>query len=475
MGQVWKTSDAAVEFAAELVPPLQPGEVTFQHSGQLARANRQRRTQRNLLAGYFTFCETHDLPLWPVTEQNVLRYLHLHPRKPATMQQIVESLNRTHRMHELEPACGARTNTYLRGLQRQADSSDDPGNGESEPGEPVEPAPPQTPILTEDTERLIATSPKVTDAAATFQAVLRIYRTSGLALADIIHADRNSARIHDSQTAEFTARNGTRTIITNPNTVTGLRYLLNNPPPDTHTLTGPMWGFINRLRERLPLLGVTGDPYTVGNLLATLTPDQQDAVEEGVAGAAVYGWLRTTLLILLGHTNAFRYSDVEYINLDKVHRTDHGYTLHIPFAKTDADGDGRNVHITHPFPEKPCGPYAPCDPLCPVAHLTRYLLVRPIAGRKPAANSRWLFPGNGDTPLTLDGAYKTITEFWDDHGGQPDDRIGTRSLRIGSLTSGYLHNVTLPELADRADHRNLTITRGYIQTDPQPHTIDPHD
>lgn len=85
-------------------------------------------------------------------------------------------------------------------------------------------------------------------------------------------------------------------------------------------------------------------------------------------------------------------------------------------------------------------------------------------------NPHWL--AISDAERSVRNELRTV---WLRCGGNPDYKIGTRSLRVGAITSGYLEGTPFAELAELGNHRKLDSTRIYLRPGTiNPFTLDPH-
>lgn len=174
--------------------------------------------------------------------------------------------------------------------------------------------------------------------------------------------------------------------------------------------------------------------------------------------------LRDTTLLIVGIALARRGIELgDFDTGDFKPAPDTSWNVTIRFSKSDRDGEGTDHHLPHT-----CQPVP--DPWCPACAVAVWLYVLERRHGRPWTGQ--LFPArvNGAEPprgrMTTPLVRLIVTRLWLRAGGDPDTRIGSRSIRIGAATTAHQAGLTIAEIADTlTKHHCLDACARYVRHD----------
>ena len=154
--------------------------------------------------------------------------------------------------------------------------------------------------------------------------------------------------------------------------------------------------------------------------------------------------IRDAAIILLGYASAMRRAELVALDLADVEPKPAGLLLHVRRSKTDQEGHGEHVAVTH-------GQHAATDP---VAALNAW---RQLRGETPGALFTRIW-GSSISADRLSGHVPArMLRARADAAGLDGTRITAHSLRAGHATSAALAGVPLNRIAAQTRHRDFGV------------------
>jgi integrase len=153
---------------------------------------------------------------------------------------------------------------------------------------------------------------------------------------------------------------------------------------------------------------------------------------------------RDAALILLGYASALRRSELAGLTLADLETKPAGLLLTVHHSKTDPQGHGQVVGVTH-------GQQAATDP---IAAVNSWLAVRGTADGPLFTSLR--SQGPALTPISGQTVARIVTKRAA-AAGLPTDRITGHSLRAGHVTSAALAGVSVDRIAAQTRHQRIDV------------------
>jgi hypothetical protein len=388
----------------------------------------------------------HILPGAPATEQEVLRYLHLHRDRWGwgMMTNQVGAIRRGYQDLSLPNPVGDRVRAYLMATRRTK-------------GTQAEPRP--TDAIRRDDAVTLAAVPftERSPEAPQRRAILLLGRLAEASAAELatVHAD-SCIRMEEG----WKALVGDRWVLVDRSIDPELALALDVVVPamsgslllanSAHDLRAKLklWG--RRARTPIPIKPFVGaglHPDDLGWLLA-------------LANQFLLGQFRDRVALSVGFALGRRGIDLSRLELtpeptfDTLSRT---WDLFLPEQKNDREREGEWLKLGHLDD--------PCPPHCPACLFEGWLSIL-----------RHLTPGYGGpllpARLTTAGPVGRMSvkemclafnDLWVAAGGDPERRIGSRSVRVGAATTAYEAGWRLEEIADLINHKSLEHLQRYIR------------
>jgi hypothetical protein len=414
-------------------------------------------------AAFQRWCDEHSLSALPATEQTLLRFLHAHHPDWSfgNARAYVHAIVWKHRSMDLSSPRDGRVADYLQHLREET-------------GTRVEPL--VDALRTSDAARIaewcLSKTFDFRDAGGEqllVRAVLVVARFTGLPVGD---SRRNALRVLDLPASAFTC------------TSTEVRIRIPKDCGGDHTKlvrvdTSPVEYWI--LRDWLTAADGANFPFLANGsqrertrvLDAIRCTRRRAGVEisaglkEDLLDETRWRWLlacanrptrqhlRNLAYVLVGTFTARRHAELQRANIEHVSRTDTGFVLLVP--KSKGKRDARVYQVDHTHPGKTC------LPVCPACALERWLEFEAVCGKRTTGI---LFPTTygGLRRMTRQNGRRLIRQVWCPSGGDPDAKIGTRSLRVGGATSADEKKMSLEDIArDVTDHEDLNTCDLYIR------------
>lgn len=168
--------------------------------------------------------------------------------------------------------------------------------------------------------------------------------------------------------------------------------------------------------------------------------------------------VRNIAYLLTGTFTARRHAELCAADIEHLRRTDSGFALLVPRSKGK---QGPRVYPVHH--EEPGGM---CSAVCPACAVERWLEHQELCEDR---RTGILFPtryGNALRRMTRQNGRLIVRALWLDADGDPDAKIGTRSMRVGAATSAAEAAFTIQEVArEVTDHADLDTCELYIRRD----------